>query len=143
MREAGPIIVRPWLEKSPACRSIEIALRFCLTANFSETNHQGEFQAPGPDKAFHSPAPADAAIPDWPANPGLYSSHATGAWWPKLPATSPSSCAISALVGRSNSFGFQSRPATVTRLVQKTVFTQTQMARNCHTFALADRMPFS
>jgi hypothetical protein len=44
---------------------------------------------------------------------------------PEFPATSPSSCAISAPVGRSDFFGCQSLPGTVARPSRKSVFTRT------------------
>lgn len=137
------VTVRRGLEKSPVCPPTEIAPRFCLAADFSGINHPAGFQAHAPDKAFHNPAPAAAVIPDWRANPGLCSNRATEVSWLKHPATSPSSSAVSALVGRSNSLGWQSRPATLTRARRKTVFTHTQMAQKCNTFTLAVRRPSS
>lgn len=115
------------LGKSPVFGRLGIARQACSTADFWGTNHQDEPLALVPDKSFRSPAPAAAAIPDWPVNPGLCSSHATEAWWLKLPATSPFSRATSALAGRLNSLECPSRAATVTRTRRKTVFTQTQI----------------
>ena len=136
-RKPTAIIFRRELGKSPIFQPIEIASRSCSTADFSGINHQDKCPARGPSKGFHNPAPAAAAIPDWPASPGLCSSHATEALWQKRPVTNPSSCATFAPAGRSNSLGCPSRPATVTRARRKSVFTQTQMTQKCHFFALA------
>ena len=133
-RKPTAIIFRRELGKSPIFQPIEIASQFCLTADFSGINHQDERPARGPGRGFHNPAPAAAAIPDWPASPGLCSSRATEALWQKRPVTNPSSCATFAPAGRSNSLGCPSRPATVTRARRKSVFTQTQMTQKCHIF---------
>ena len=137
------VIFRRWLEKSPVCQPIEIVRRFCSTAKFWETGHPDKHLAREPSKAFHNPAPAAAAIPNWPANRGLCSNRAVEASWQKLPVTNPSLCAISSPAGQSNSLGCPSRPTTVTRAHRKVVFTQTQTTQQCHNFALADGGLFS
>jgi hypothetical protein len=119
-------IAPPGLEKLPAFDRIEIALQFCSVADFWETNHQDESPGRGPDKAFRNPAPAAAVIPGSPANPGLCSSRAVEVWWPELPATSPSFCAICAPAGRSSSLEAMSPLATIKGAREITVFTYTQ-----------------
>jgi hypothetical protein len=122
------VIVRLWWEKWPAFRRIEIANRSCSAANFWETSLRVGRPRRGPNKAFHSPAPAAAATPSWPANPGLCSSRAIGALRPGLPATSLSSYAVFAPARRLNFSGFLSPCMTVRRVQQKAVFTHTQLS---------------
>jgi hypothetical protein len=55
---------------------------------------------------------------------------------PELPATSPSFCAIYAPAGRLSSLKALSPLATVTGTREKTVFTYTQMAQQCHIILL-------
>jgi hypothetical protein len=115
----------------PICCRIEIGGQFCSMANFSGTNLRAGRSIHEPDKAFHNPEPAVAATPSWLPNHGLYSSHAVAASLPEAPVTSPFLSAIFLPVGRSNSWECPSRPATVTRLRQNTVFTQTHNFQKC------------
>ena len=137
MKKFPSIIVRRALEKSPAFRRIEIAGRFCLTAGFWETSLRAGCPKRGPDKAFHSPAPGAAATPGWPANPGLYSSHAVEVLWRAFPATSLSLRAVFAPARRSNFSGSLSPLMTVRREGQKAVFTHTQIVEKTPRFLLA------
>jgi hypothetical protein len=114
------------LERLPAFGRIEIASRFCSMAERLGTILQGGHPEHGTDKAFRNPAPGAAAIPGSPANPGLCSSRAVGVWWPELPATSPSFCAIFAPASRSSSLAALSPLATVTEMRENAVFTYTQ-----------------
>ena len=135
-RKPTTIIFRRASGKSPIFQPIEIASRFCLRADFWEINLQGGHPTREPDKAFHNPAPAAAAIPSWPANPGLYSSHAVEVSWPAPLATNPFLLAVFSLVGRSNSLGCPSRAVTVTRARANTVFTHTQATQRFNKIAL-------
>ena len=127
-------IVQPGSEKLPAFRRIEIASRSCLTAGFWETSLRAGCPKRGPDKAFHSPAPGAAATPGWPANPGLYSSHAVEVLWRAFPATSLSLRAVFAPARRSNFSGLLSPSMTVRREGQKSVFTHTQLVEKTPRF---------
>lgn len=130
-------IVPPWWEKSPTSGPIETAGRFCLEGDFWGTNLRAGHPKLAPDKAFHNPAPCAAAIPSSPTNPGLCSSRAVGASWPKFPATIPFFCAISAPASRPDSLRAFSPLTTVTRSLGKAVFTCTRSAGGLHSFLLA------
>ncbi len=136
-RKPAAIIFPHELEKLPACQPIETASQFYSAVDFWETDHRAAYPARGRDKAFHNPAPGDAAIRGWPANHGLCSNPVIEALWPKLPATSPSSGGASSPARRSNSLGCPSRPATLSQWRQKPVFTQTQATQKFNTIALA------
>ena len=110
--------------------------RFYLTANFWETGLRAGRPKRGPNKAFHSPAPGVAAIPGWPANPGLCSSRAIGALSPEIPATTPFSFAIFAPGARPNFLGCPSLPVTLAWTNRKSVFTHTQKKLILTLFAL-------
>lgn len=112
--------------KSRVFDLIEIEDRFCLTAGSWGINLQGERSARERGKAFRNRAPVAAAIPNWRANPGLYSSRAVGVLWPRHPATSPFSCAISLPASRPNSLMALSPAVTVMASGRKSVFTYTQ-----------------
>lgn len=112
--------------KWPAFVRFEIAHRSCSTADFWERGLPNARPGRGRNKATRSPAPAAAAIPDWPANPGLYSSRAVEVLWPRFPATSPFSCAISSPANQPNSLMALSPLATVAARRRKAVFTHTQ-----------------
>ena len=127
MKQRTTAIVRHAWGKSPACRQIGIASRFCSTANFWETSLRPGHPAREPDKAFHNPALCAAAIPDWPANHGLCSNRAVEVSWQKFPATSLSLCAVFSPANRSNSLECPSRSLTVAQMRGQSVFTQTQM----------------
>jgi len=125
------------LEKSPIFDLTEIASRFCSSAGFWGTGLQGKRPRRALDRAFHSQAPCAVAIPSWPANPGLCSSHAVAASSPAIPATSLSLCAVFAPAGQSNSLSALSPLATVTGTLKNTVFTRTQMIHRFCIFLLA------
>ena len=136
-RKPTTIIFRRESGKLPIFQPIEIVSRFCLGVDSLGINLQDGHPAREPDKAFHNPAPAAAAIPDWPANPGLYSSHAVEVSWPEPLATNPFLRAFFSLAGRSNSLGCPSRTVTVTWPREKAVFTHTQATQRFNAIALA------
>lgn len=123
--------------KLPVFRQTETAPRFCLTADSVGINLPAGRPKRAPSKVSRNPALCDAAIPNWPTNPGLCPSRAVAVWWPKYPATSPSSCAISAPASRLNSLGSLSPPPTVGQAERKSVFTHTQTTQKCYIFPLA------
>ena len=134
MKHQATTIVRPWWGKLPACRQIEIASRFCSSANFLETSLRAGHPEHGRDKAFHSPAPVGVAVPDLPASPGLCSIRAVEVLWRMFPATSLFLCAISSPADRSDSFGNSSPTPRLTRRRGKSVFTLTQVALHKYHF---------
>jgi len=138
--------MKPWtsqiifplgLEKLPVFGPIGIASRFCSSAGFWGTSLQRGRPRRGPDTAFHNPALCAVAIPSWPANPGLCSSHAVEVSWPEFLATTLSFCAIFAPAGQSNSLRASSPLATVTAALKKAVSTHTQMTHEFFIFPLA------
>jgi len=135
-RHRPTITFQPALEKLPAFGRLGTVRQFCQAADFWGTGLPSGRPGRGRNKAFHNPAHAAAVIPDWPANPGLYSSRAVGVSWRKTPETSPFLCAIFSPAGRSNSFGALSPLATVTCAARKSVFTRTQLTPRFNIFAL-------
>lgn len=137
MKHCRPIIVQRELGKAPICRRTEIERRLCSTANFWETNLQGEHRERELNKAFRSPAPCAVAIPNLPVNPGLCSNLAVAALRRGLPVTSPFLCAVFSPARRSNSLECPSQPTTVVKSRLKTVFTLTQPSQGFNKYALA------
>lgn len=131
------VIVPRGLGKSPAFDRLDIANPACSSADFLGTGLPSERSKHEPDKAIRNPAPYAAAIPSWPANPGLCSSHAVGALSQKFPATSPFSCATFSPANRSSFCGGSSPTKTVRRRWLKYVFTHTQTKRSFYIFRLA------
>lgn len=127
MKNHLSLTVQRALEKWPVSRRTETVSRFYSAADFSGTNHPSERPKPGPDKAFHNPAPCVFAIRGWRANHGLCSSRAVEALQPGLPATSLSSRGVFSPAGRSDFSGCPSRAKTLNRKRRKIVFTHTQI----------------
>ena len=136
MKNFLAITVQHGLEKSPASRQTGIGSQFCLTANSLEINLQAGHPIRVPSKAFRNLALCAAAIPDSPANRGLYSSRAVAISWPRFPATSLFSHAVSSPAGRPNSLGYPSRTMTVMRTFRRSVFAHTQSSQNIFIFGL-------
>jgi len=136
-RHRTTITVQPALEKSPVFGRLGTARQFCPAADSWGTGLPSGRPGRGQNKAFHNPAPAAAAIPSSPANPGLCSSRAVAVSWPIHLATSLSWCAISSPANRSNSLGALSPLATVAWRRGNTVFTHTQMTQRFYIFPLA------
>ena len=136
MRRQRPSIVQLGWEKWPISRRIEIASRFCSTANSLGIIPQVEHPKRGPDKAFHNPALCAVVIRGLPGNHGLCSNHAVEVLWPELPETSPASCAAFAPASRSNFWERPSRSVTLRQIRPKSVFTQTQSSPEIYKIAL-------
>ena len=125
-RPRKTIIFQPVLEKSPTSGRLGIAPPTCSLAGFLEKGRPNGRPRRVPSIAARSPGRAGAAIRGWPGNRGLCSSRATEVLSQEIPATTPSSSAISAPVGQSNFFGVPSPPVRIAQTGLMPVFTQTQ-----------------
>ena len=139
MKQQSTTIVRLWLGKLPAFHRIGIANQFCSAASPLETNSQGADPEHGPEIAFHNQAPVAVAVPGLRGSPGLCSSRAVEASWPRFPATTLFSCATFSPANQSNSSGALSPLPTVAGQRGKSVFTHTQITRGFYIFPLAVR----
>lgn len=132
------IIFQPALERSPTSGQLGIAPPTCSLAGFLEKGRPNGRPGRVPSIASRNPGRAGAAIRGWPGNRGLCSSRATEVLSQEIPATTPSSSAISAPAGQSNFFGVPSPPVRIAQTGWRLVFTQTQtrppvlMISACH-----------
>jgi hypothetical protein len=122
------IIVRPWLEKVPACRRIGIARQFYSTADFWEKGRPSGHPTHAQGKVIRNPAPAAVVIPNWRLNRGQCSSRAIEAFPPTFVVTSLSSTVVFAPAHQSNFWECQSQSITVMRGRKQYVFRRTQFA---------------
>lgn len=134
---SATIIFRRESGKSQGVGRTEIANRFCSSANSSGTNLQDACQEHELDKAFHNPALCVVAIPNWQANPDLYSNRAIEVLPPRPLVTNPFFRAISSPVCPPSFLRLSSLPTTVAGTWLKIVFTSTQLVQRLFTFTLA------
>ena len=136
-KRPAKIIVPRGLEKSPVFQPIEIASRFCSSADFSGTGLPGESPGREPSKAFRNPAPSAAAIPS--CHDAAYIPAAQLKFRGKnflrptlLYAPFPTCWPI-------KFFEMSVTPSNGKPAQRKAVFTQTQMTQKCRIFCACGR----
>ena len=139
MKRKSSITFPRGLGKSPVSFRPEIVRLSCSSADSWETGLPNGYPGRGPGRAFRNPAPAVAAIPDWPTNHGLCSSRAIELSRRNTLGTSPSSYAICAPACRSNFWGFQPQLAILMRTHPSNCVHTHTVTRNCHIFSLVIR----